>query len=240
VSLAPRERVLVALDTDRRDEALGLVATLRGRVGGFKIGLELFSACGPEIVRAVRSVGHEVFVDLKLHDIPHTVAGAAAALGRIGAGLLTVHASGGPAMIEAAVEGATRGAAEAGHPRPIVLAVTLLTSLAERDLASVGLTGPCAAVVERLARLAQDAGAGGVVCSPLEVADVRRGFAGGVIVVPGIRPTGSTADDQARVATPRAAVAAGADRLVIGRPITRAANPAAAADAIVAEIDASA
>jgi len=236
VSRNGRDRILVALDTDRAPEARRLVLALGDRVGGFKVGLELFSACGPDLVRELRAGGHEVFVDLKLHDIPNTVERAAAAVARLGATLLTVHAAGGLEMLRAATRGATAGAEELGARRPAVLAVTVLTSLDDAALEAIGLAGPCAAAVDRLAALAAAAGADGVVCSPLEIEIARQRMPAGLIVVPGIRPAGGSRDDQARSATPRAAIARGADRLVIGRPITRAADPAAAAEAIAAEI----
>lgn len=231
-------RLFVALDTPRLEQARDLARRLRGRVGGYKIGLELFASHGPTAVRELLDDA-EVFVDLKLHDIPNTVAGAAGAVARLGAGYLTVHATGGPTMIRRAVEAAARCAEEAGHAPPVVLAVTILTSHDDDELAAIGLAGPCQAAVLRLAALARDAGAGGLVCSPREVAAVRRVFPAGVLVVPGIRPTAAAVagDDQSRTATPARAVADGADRLVIGRPITQADDPAAAADAIAAELE---
>jgi len=235
------ERIFVALDTADPEEARSWVASLRGAVGGFKIGLQLFTLAGPEIVRDVRRSGADVFLDLKLHDIPNTVAGAAAAAGRLGASYFTMHATGGDRMIRAGVEAAARAAEEAGHPRPTALAVTVLTSHDDAELERIGLRGPCASAVVRLAGLAREAGAGGVVCSPLEVAAVRKAFPAGTLVVPGIRPAAGGAprgDDQTRVATPAAAVGAGADLLVIGRPITRADDPAGAARAIAAGIEA--
>ncbi len=236
MSSAARERILVALDTPRAGDARRLVAALGGRVRGFKVGLELFSACGPDLVRELRAEGHDVFVDLKLHDIPNTVAAAASALAGLGATLLTVHAAGGPEMLRAAVRGAAEGAERASVPRPAVLAVTVLTSLDDAALERVGLAGPCAQAVDRLAALARDAGVDGVVCSPHEIGIARRRLPTGLIVVPGIRPAGGAADDQARVATPRAALALGADRLVIGRPLTRADDPVAALAAIASDI----
>jgi orotidine-5'-phosphate decarboxylase len=236
--MKPHERILVALDTPDRDRALALARALAGRVGGFKIGLEAFSASGPALVAEVLEAGLPVFLDLKLHDIPNTVAGAAAAATRLGVSLLTVHALGGAAMIRAAVDASRDAAASAGLPPPTILAVTLLTSHGESDLRAVGIEGPASRAVLRLAAVARDAGAGGAVCSPLEVAAVRAEFPAATLVVPGIRPSGAPADDQARTATPRAAVAAGADRIVVGRPVTRAADPAAAADAIAREIEA--
>jgi len=235
-ALAPGERILVAVDTPEVAVARSLVGRLRGRVGGFKLGLESFVALGPAFVREVVEDGSAVFLDLKLHDIPNTVAGAAAAAARLGVSFLTVHALGGAAMIRAARD-ASRSAAPGSEP-PVVLAVTVLTSHTDDDLRAAGIEAPCAAAVDRLAALARDAGADGVVCSPLEVAAVRWSFPGGVLVVPGVRPSGAATDDQKRVATPAEAIEAGADRLVIGRPITRAADPALAVERIAAEIPA--
>ena len=233
------ERLLVALDTPDLDAARRLVRLLRGSVGGFKIGLQLFTLGGQEIVNEVRRGGDVVFLDLKLHDIPNTVAGAAAAAARMGVSFFTLHASGGPKMIRRGVEASAEAAEKIGLPRPIALAVTVLTSHDDDELKAIGLQGPCSVAVLRLARLAREAGAGGLVCSALEVETARQVFPGGTLVVPGIRPAaGSTAgDDQSRTATPARAVAAGADFLVIGRPITRAEDPAGAARAIAAEIE---
>jgi orotidine-5'-phosphate decarboxylase len=235
-AVAPHERILVAVDTSDPARIRDLAEALRGRVGAFKLGLEAFTALGPGPVREIVGGGGAVFLDLKLHDIPNTVAGAAAAAGRLGVRYLTVHALGGAAMMRRAVEAARDGALEAGHEPPRVLAVTILTSHTDGDLEAAGVAGPCDAAVVRLATLAREAGVAGVVCSPLEVGAVRRAFRTGELVVPGIRPAGAARDDQARIATPASAIAAGADRLVIGRPITRATDPAAAADAIAAEI----
>jgi orotidine-5'-phosphate decarboxylase len=227
--LRPEERTFVALDTPDRARALDLARRLAGRVGGFKIGLEAFVALGPPIVEEIAASGHAIFLDLKLHDIPNTVAGAAASAARLPVSFLTVHALGGPAMIERAV--AASGAVT-------VLAVTILTSHDEASLARLGIAGPAEAAVSRLATIAREAGAGGIVCSPLEIAAARKAHPDGTLVIPGIRPAGAGAarDDQARVATPAAAVRAGADRLVIGRPITAASDPVGAAAAIAAEI----
>jgi orotidine-5'-phosphate decarboxylase len=235
----PHQRIFVALDTPELDSARRLVGQLEGAVGGFKIGLQLFTVGGPPIVQEIRRSGAEVFLDLKLHDIPNTVAGAAAAATRLGATYFTMHASGGPAMMRRGVEAAAEAAEGLGLPRPTALAVTVLTSHDDAELESIGLQGPCPAAVLRLARLARESGAGGLVCSPLEVAAVREVFPGGTLVVPGIRPGGAVGpanDDQTRVATPGRAVAAGADLLVIGRPITRADDPVEAARAIAEEI----
>jgi len=235
----PNDRILVALDTPDAGRARELARLLVTEVGGFKIGLELFSSHGPEIVAEIGRAGGSTFLDLKLHDIPNTVAGAAAAIGRLGVTYFTVHASGGAAMIRRAVEAASEAAEKEGLACPIALAVTVLTSLDDAALATIGFRDAASHSVARLAALAAEAGAGGIVCSPLEVARVRELYPGGTLVVPGIRPVtadGLSGDDQARTSTPAGAVAAGADRLVIGRPITRAADPAEAARSIAAEI----
>jgi len=237
MSARGHERIFVALDTPSEDRALELVRLLRGRIGGFKVGFELFSATGPDLARRIVGDGFRLFLDLKLHDIPNTVAGGAAAITRLGASYFTLHAGGGPRMIRRGVE-ASREAAESPADAPVALAVTVLTSHDDDELAAIGLQGPCGPAVLRLATLARDAGAGGIVCSPLEVRAVREIFPQGILVVPGIRPAGTAGtDDQTRTATPAATVAAGADLLVIGRPITRADDPAAAAAAIGREIE---
>ncbi len=217
----------VALDTADLEHLSQLAAQLSGHVGALKVGLEAFAAHGPAALHAARAQA-PLFADLKLHDIPATVGAAAAALGREGASYLTVHATGGERMINAAVDAA---------PETCVLAVTVLTSLDARLLAATG-SPPAEEQVPRLARLAIDAGAGGVVCAPTDIGVVREAIGDrGLVVTPGVRPAGSARDDQARVATPSAARAAGADLLVVGRPVTRADDPVAAADAILAELD---
>lgn len=234
-----RERIIVALDTPTFELARVLAEKLSDEVGLVKVGLELYVAEGPASVRVLREQGHRVFLDLKLHDIPNTVGSAARSASLLDVQMLTVHASGGRAMVEAAVRGAREGAEAAGVDPPTVLAVTILTSLNDAALHAVGMLGPSAAAVERLARLAVSAGAGGIVCSPAEAEVVRAAVGEGVtIVTPGVRPEGSGADDQARVATPAFAVRAGADYLVVGRPIRDAEDPVAAARGIVAEIEA--
>jgi orotidine-5'-phosphate decarboxylase len=239
LSPAAHERIFVALDTPEIERVRDLVTRLWDHVGGFKVGLELFTSHGPPIVNEIRERGARVFLDLKLHDIPNTVAGAAAAAARLGVSYLTVHAGGGGAMIGRAVESAEQSAGLAGVKPPVVLGVTVLTSLDDAARRNIGLSGPPRDAVVRLAGLTRDAGAGGLVCSPLEIRDARRAFPEGEIVVPGIRPAGGAAraDDQARVATPAEAVAQGADLLVIGRPITRADDPVAAARAIADELE---
>jgi orotidine-5'-phosphate decarboxylase len=225
-----RNPILCAIDTADLARARTLVAALAGAVGGVKLGLEFFAAHGPAGVREVVAADANAFLDLKLHDIPNTVAGAVRAALALDPLFLTLHCAGGPAMLRAAVD--ARGAR-----RTKLLGVTVLTSLDDRDLAATGQSGPIEEQVRRLALLAKAAGLDGVVCSPQEVAMLRK--ACGVdflLVVPGIRPAGAASSDQKRVQTPRAAVEAGADYLVIGRPITEAADPAAAARAIVAEL----
>jgi orotidine-5'-phosphate decarboxylase len=217
----------LAVDTADPRQARALVAACAPHLGGVKLGLEFFVANGPEGVRgAMAGVGLPLFLDLKLHDIPHTVARAVAAAAALAPALLTVHAAGGPAMIAAA-----RGAAP---PATRIIAVSVLTSLDDEDLRAAGVAGGAMAQVVRLAGLARDAGADGLVCSPQEVAEVARRWPGGFLVVPGIRAEGDGHADQKRVMAPRAALAAGASALVVGRPISRADDPAAAAAAIAA------
>ncbi len=223
------DRICAALDFAAWSEAEPFARAIAPEVGMLKIGLELFTAEGPQAVRAAVAMGRPVFLDLKLHDIPATVEGAARSAAVTGASLLTVHASGGSGMIQAAVRGA------GGRVR--ILAVTVLTSLDDAALDAVGLAGPPQAAVVRLARLAIEAGAGGLVCSPHEVAAVRAAVGPGpLLVVPGVRPAGSPRGDQARVATPGDAVRAGADVIVVGRPLRDAPDPVAAARAIAAEL----
>ena len=230
-------RILVALDVDSSARALALADTLRGTVAGYKIGKQLFTAEGPEVVRALTARGDRVFLDLKFHDIPNTVAGAVRSAIATGAWMVNVHASGGSAMMRAAAEAAHDTAAKTGAARPLVIGVTVLTSMDEAALAEVGTTRPVIEQVVHLARLAKAAGLDGVVASPQEIAAIRTACGPDFhIVTPGIRPAGQAGtDDQARTLTPKEAVAAGATYLVIGRPITAAANPRAAAEAIAAE-----
>lgn len=224
-----RERICAALDFPSWGAAEPFARAVAPEVGMLKVGLELFSAEGPAAVRSAAALGRPVFLDLKLHDIPNTVEGAARAAAASGASLLTVHASGGGHMVSAAVRGA------GGRLR--VLAVTILTSLDDDALAAVGLAGPAEGAAVRLARLAVAAGAAGIVCSPREVASVRAAVGPGpLLVVPGVRPAGSERGDQARVATPAEAARAGADVLVLGRPLREAPDPAAAARAIAASL----
>jgi len=233
-ALSAAGRIILALDTTDVARAQSLAAAATPHFGMVKLGLEFFLAHGaPGYDKVASGAARPVFLDLKLHDIPNTVAGAVRAVLPLAPNLLTLHAPGGPAMIEAA----RKAAEEAGADRPLLLAVTVLTSLGAADLAAIGVAGGPTQQVLRLARMALLAGADGVVCSPLEVAPLRDAFgAGPALVVPGIRPSGAPPGDQARTMTPRAALDAGADWLVIGRPITEAADPAAAAAAIAASL----
>lgn len=235
-ALEPRERLIVALDASGLPEAGALVERLAGTVGMFKVGAQLFTAAGPAAIEMVQKRGGRVFLDLKYHDIPATVGGAVHEAARLGVTLLTVHASGGTAMLRAAAE----AAATAGRERPRILAVTVLTSLDRAALhRELGVPMAVEGQVVHLAVLAREAGCDGVVASPREAARLRALLGPGVLIVtPGIRPAGVGADDQARVATPGAACRAGADYLVVGRPITGAPDPAAAAEAILREIPA--
>ncbi len=225
--------IWLAVDTPDIARARALVAATAPWLGGVKLGLEFFVANGPRGVEEVMAgTGLPLFLDLKLHDIPNTVAKAVESAARMQPALLTIHASGGAAMIAAAKEAALK----AGGPGMRIIAVTVLTSLDAADLAGIGLDVTPAAQVARLAGLAAAAGADGMVCSPHEVAAARARWPEGFMVVPGVRPAGTAADDQKRVMTPAEALAAGATALVVGRPVTAAADPAAAAAAIAASL----
>lgn len=222
-----RDRIAVALDSATTSENLKLVRQLAGRAQWYKIGLRQFYRASEPILDAIRAADAKLFLDLKLHDIPQTVRGAAESLAKYSPELVTVHAFGGRAMIEAAVE----GFADAGAMTR-VLAVTVLTSLDADDLATMGSDIAVGPLTENLTAVARDAGAAGIVCSPLEVEQLRTIWADALFVTPGIRPPGSSADDQKRVSTPAAAVRCGAGLLVVGRPIRDAADPIVAFDAI--------
>lgn len=220
-------RLIVALDVSDLTVADHLAGSLASEVGGFKVGLELLMGFGPSAIEKIAGHGLPIFADTKLHDIPNTVEKASRQIADAGARWLTVHASGGREMIEAAVSGMDGSG---------VLAVTVLTSLDDQGLASIGFKDDMKAQVRRLVAVAEDGGAEGIVCSPLEIADVSGISDRLAVFTPGVRPSGSSHDDQVRVSTPREAIAAGADYLVVGRPITNARDPVAAAAAIVTEI----
>ncbi len=229
------DRLIVALDLPSAAEALAMAARLRGHVSWFKVGSQLFTAAGPNLVSALVAARSHVFLDLKFHDIPNTVAAAVTSAGRLGASLIDVHALGGSDMIRAAAQ-AARGLPE---PRPRLLAITVLTSHDEASLERLGIAGGLEGSVRRLALLAQEAGADGVVASPLEAPAIRGACGPGFLVVtPGIRPAGAPRGDQARHATPAAALRAGADFLVMGRPVLDADDPVAAVEAAIEEMSA--
>ena len=220
----PGLRIITALDAPGPEEAAGLVRRLPVDNRRVKVGKELFTRAGPDMVRSLRDQGREVFLDLKFHDIPNTVAGACRGAAELGAWMVNVHASGGPRML-----GAAREALEGYSPRPLLIAVTVLTSMDADDLRAVGVAESPEDQVLRLARLARAAGLDGVVASPREVALLRRELGPDfLLVTPGIRPSGTGEDDQRRAATPGQAIADGADYLVVGRPVTRADDPEAA------------
>ena len=238
--LSAEDRLILALDFPSAEPALALARQVQGVCGWVKVGLELYLATGNAIVAQLRALGFSVFLDLKLHDIPNTVAGAVRSAAQAGASLLTVHAAGGPAMLRAAVA-ATQELHRSGDVAPKLLAVTVLTSMDAAELEAIGIAQPPAEQVLRLGRMAAACGVDGLVCSPQEVALLRSELGTApLLVTPGIRPAGSDAQDQKRLATPEAAIAAGASLLVVGRPITQAASPVAAAqqmrDAIAAAL----
>lgn len=221
-------RIFVALDTPDLDRARSIAERVRHHVGGIKLGLEFFCAHGPAGIRAMEEIGLPVFLDLKLHDIPNTVAKAMQSLATLKPAVLTVHASGGRAMLE--------DAKAAAHPSTQVVAVTMLTSLDDADLGSIGVAGSAHDHVLRLADLAQEAGLDGIVCSGAEVKAAHRAWPKGFFVVPGVRPADGALGDQKRVVTPRHALDDGASILVIGRPITQSSDPNQAARAIAATL----
>ena len=225
-------KVIVALDFDSSEKAIALVDQLDPTMCRLKVGKELFTRTGPQLVKQFIDKNFDVFLDLKFHDIPNTVAKACTSAAELGVWMVNVHAQGGPKMLEAAKE----AVAKCSH-RPLLIAVTILTSLTDDDLRSVGLQGTAEENVVRLAKLAEMSGLDGVVCSPMEVLTLREKVSENFkLVTPGIRPTGSAKDDQSRVMTPKTALAAGSSYIVIGRPITQAKHPLAALQAILTEI----
>ncbi len=234
-----KNKMFVALDVPTADEALELVHKLSECTRMFKVGPELFTAAGPAVVREIVSSGAKVFLDLKYHDIPNTVGAAAAAAARLGVFMFNVHAAGGPEMMRRALDEATEAAEAIGHERPLVIAVTMLTSIDAPMLPQLGIGRSMSEQVTSLAILAAETGLDGVVASPLEASLIRQAVNRPqfVIVTPGIRPADTSLDDQKRVMTPAAALKAGADYLVVGRAITAAQDPLLAAQKILAELD---
>jgi orotidine-5'-phosphate decarboxylase len=231
--LQPRDRLIVALDVPSASQARQIVQTIGEAANAYKIGKQLFTAEGPQVVRDLVSSGRKVFLDLKFHDIPNTVGAAVKSAAELGVSMMTVHASGGGKMLKAAVEAASQFPA-----RPMILAVTVLTSLSDSDLQELGIGGNVLSQVLRLGALARNAGCGGLVASAQEARELRRELGEDfAIVTPGIRPAGSASGDQARVVTPRDAIAAGATYLVVGRPVLDAPDPAKAAEEIVDAIE---
>jgi orotidine-5'-phosphate decarboxylase len=239
--LSAKDKLIVALDVEAPAKALDLVRELHGVAGMFKVGSQLFTLAGPQIVKDILALNTKVFLDLKFHDIPHQVAGAARSAAELGVSLFTIHASGGSEMMQRAVESVTEVAARTGSVRSRVLAISVLTSIDATILAQIGISTGSEESVLRLVRLAEAAGVDGVVSSPKEIKTIRDAVSNPefLVVTPGIRPaeTESQREDQKRVATPQAAIAAGASYLVVGRPITGASDPAAAALRIVAEME---
>ncbi|MGB8952722.1 MAG: orotidine-5'-phosphate decarboxylase [Candidatus Aminicenantales bacterium] len=232
-----KERIIVALDVENREQALALASEL-SEAQIFKVGLELFAAEGPSLLREIQLLGKKIFLDLKLHDIPNTVAEAAKAGARHGARMMTIHASGGEEMMARAVDAVASEAEKSHRARPLLLGVTILTSLKNEDLASIGMTAATSEQVLRLAGLAQKAGMDGIVSSAHEIEILRKELGRKLIIVtPGIRPTWATVHDQKRIMTPALALQKGADYLVVGRPITRASSPREAFQKILQELE---
>jgi orotidine-5'-phosphate decarboxylase len=233
-----KDKLIVALDVSTPADARRLVAELRQVVGTFKIGSQLFTIAGPELIKEVIGSGVQVFLDLKFHDIPHQVGGAARAVAQLRVSMFTVHTSGGAEMMRRAVEAVAEVAETERIPRPLVLGVTVLTSVDSGTLAQIGIASSPIESVLRLAKLAEDSGLDGVVASPLEAPSIRNSTKPGfLIVTPGIRPAHAKLNDQKRVSTPAEALSAGADYLVVGRPITGAENPAKAARTVLTEME---
>jgi orotidine-5'-phosphate decarboxylase len=229
--------IIVALDVPTAEQAIALAQQVAPAVGAFKIGSELFTAAGPDIVRKIRATGVSVFLDLKFHDIPNTVAKAIASAVRLDVQMITIHTSGGLTMMQAAEESAQKTADQAGLNAPLILGVTVLTSVESDDLAGIGITAVVGQQVERLAQLAARAGLRGLVCSPLEVAGLRQSLPSSMqFVTPGIRTGDDAAGDQKRTLSAKEAIEAGASWLVIGRPIYAAPNPREAAESILSTL----
>ena len=234
-----REKLIVALDVETADRALDLFDTLRDIAGMFKIGSQLFTAAGPDVVRQIIKRGGRVFLDLKFHDIPNTVAAAGVEATRLGVSIFNIHAGGGMEMMKCTAEAVAEIATREGLTKPAVIAVTLLTSMDMEGLAQMGLDSTPDLLVSKLAQLAQRCGLDGVVASPREIQVIRRDIPGPgfLVITPGVRPANATPHDQRRVMTPAEAIRAGADYLVVGRPILNATNPADAARKLIEEIE---
>jgi orotidine-5'-phosphate decarboxylase len=230
------DQLLVALDVDNAIEAIEMAVRLRGRVGGFKVGSQLFTAEGPALVRRLIEQGDRIFLDLKFHDIPNTVAGAVKSAAKLGVWMMTVHASGGLDMMKAAKRAAGEAVSAQRRVAPLVVAVTALTSLNDRALVEIGVRGSLERHVEELAALAETAGLDGIVASGRELKILRPQFPNLTIVTPGIRAASAAADDQSRTLSAREAIGAGADYIVVGRPIIAAPDPRAAADEIASSL----
>ena len=230
--MTPKDRLIIALDVSRASAAQKIVAEIGDSASTYKVGKQLFTAEGPQVVRDLVASGRKVFLDLKFHDIPNTVAGAVKSAAELGVSMLTVHASGGSKMLKVAAEAAAQSSS-----KPLILAVTVLTSFTDEDLLEIGLAVGVADQVLRLAGIARNAGIEGIVASAHEARSLRRNLGEGfAIVTPGVRPAGTDVGDQARVVTPAEAVAAGASHIVVGRPVTGDPHPAAAAKAILKEL----
>jgi orotidine-5'-phosphate decarboxylase len=238
-NLTIKDKLIVALDVETSTKALDLVRELRGVAGMFKVGSQLFTAAGPQIVRDIVALDTKVFLDLKFHDIPHQIAGAARSAAELGVSMFTIHASGGAEMMRRAVESVAEVAERKGGVRSRILAITVLTSIDATILSQIGISSTPDEQVIRLVRLAENAGCDGVVASPKEIESIRQTVPNPefLIVTPGIRPATKANEDQKRVATPAAAIAAGASYIVVGRPITGAPDPVAAAHEIVADME---
>jgi orotidine-5'-phosphate decarboxylase len=237
--MAAKDKIIFALDVANKEEAAKWISILKGRVGFFKIGLELFTAAGPDIVSQVKEAGIRVFLDLKFHDIPNTVAGAVRSAVRLGVDMMTLHLSGGNAMIAAGVGAAREESANLGLKRPKIIGVSVLTSLGDSDMKELGFRSNAVEQVITLLSVALKSGADGMVCSPADLDRVRplapKGF---TVITPGVRPAGADKGDQSRVATPASAIKAGSSLLVIGRPISAAIDPVKAVELIVSEMEA--